>query len=185
MFVPCVFISPFTRRYQGSHPCSHCHRISCRGPFVPSCLAFGMQLSGSTRAYFGAEYRLFRPSYSRNQKRNTLVSAVLLVRDQPLPWRIFFKILSPALQSVLDFIKLASFFYGFVSYISSFSKLRLLTILFPDSVLLRVYRRHYHRCRVRSQVCCAAFPSTPKSTTCCTLLPATKCRASNVIGGYP
>jgi hypothetical protein len=77
--VPCVFISPFTRRYQGSDPCSPCHRISYWGPFVASCLAFGMQLSGSMRACFGAEHRLFRPSYSqRNQKRNTLVSAVFL-----------------------------------------------------------------------------------------------------------
>jgi hypothetical protein len=69
-----------------------------------------MQFFGSMRAYFGTEYRSSRPSYSRrNQKKNTLVSAVLLFAISRCRGRFFLKSFS-SFATGLGFYKASEFF---------------------------------------------------------------------------
>ena len=106
--------------FQGRDPCHDGHPVSCRWSCVSSRLAFGTLRPNRLCACFHSNCRHRRPSCSpRNQKKSTLVRPPLFIlashswlQKSLLPQRLN---RFSALQSVIEFIKLASFFYGFVS----------------------------------------------------------------------
>ena len=106
--------------FQGRDPCHDGHPVSCRWSCISSRLAFGTLRPNRLCACFHSNCRHRRPSCSpKNQKKSTLVRPPLFIlashswlQKSLLPQRLN---RFSALQSVIEFIKLASFFYGFVS----------------------------------------------------------------------